>query len=255
MILLVFNPCGFLYCFMNFKDIKGKRHFIYELTEWEIKYPESKLESWRIGLEGDWVLTDDSHVVQILKKATYGKIDIVRCVTGTYDVNGKELMGSVIPENIYSFSKEDNHKRFLNKKKPSSKEFLFAKYIAKGDDTVESYLKAYKTNNRSYANRRANELLRSERVRNMVSEEIKKILDGEGVTPGYIIQTFKQVTDLAERDTDRLRALESLAKIAGLFEVEKKKEELTVFAGFTDEQMKAIGNGSSKRIASSSKES
>ena len=240
---------------MDFKDIKGKRHIIYKLTEWEIKYPESKLESWRIGLEGDWVLTDDKHVVQILKKAKYGKSDIVRCITGTYDVNGKELMGSDIPENIYSFSKKNSHKNFLNKKKPSSKEFLFAKYIAKGEDTVDSYLKAYKTNNKKYAQRRANELLRSERVQNMVSKEIQKILEEEGCTHKHIIRSFKQVADLAERDTDRLRSLESLAKISGLFEVEKKKEELTVWAGFTEEQMKAIGNGSTKKIASNTKES
>ena len=240
---------------MDFKEIKGKKHYVYSLTEWEKKYPLSKLESWKVGLEGDWVLTDDDHVVQILKRDNYDGMEVVRCITGTYNVDRNVLMYSDIPDNIYSFSKENNHKRFLNKKKSSSKEFLFAKYIAKGEGTVESYLKAYKTNNRDYANRRANELLRSERVRNMVSEEIKQILDGEGVTPNYIIQTFKQVTDLAERDTDRLRALESLAKIAGLFETEKKREELTVFAGFTEEQMKAIGNGTTKKLKSSSKES
>ena len=240
---------------MDFKDIKGKRHYVYSLTEWEIKYPESKLVSWKVGLEGDWVLTDDDHVVQILKRANYGDMEVVRCITGTYNVDRDIKMTSEIPDNIYSFSKDDNYERFLKKKNPSTKEFLFAKYIAKGEDTVESYLKAYKTNNRDYANRRANELLRSERVRNMVSEEIKQILDGEGVTPNYIIQTFKQVVDLAERDTDKLRSLESLAKIAGLFETEKKREELTVFAGFTEEQMKAIGNGTTKKLKSSSKES
>ena len=240
---------------MEYKEIKGVKHYIYNLTEWEIKYPESRLESWKVGLEGDWVLTDDDHVVQILKRANYGGMEVVRCIVGTYNVDRNVLMFSEIPDNIYSFSKEDNHKRFIDKKKPSTKEFLFAKYIAKGEDTVESYLKAYKTNNRDYANRRANELLRSERVRNMVSEEIKQILDGEGVTPNYIIQTFKQVVDLAERDTDKLRSLESLAKIAGLFETEKKREELTVFAGFTEEQMKAIGNGTTKKLKSSSKES
>ena len=88
-----------------------------------------------------------------------------------------------------------------------------------------------------------------------LEKEIKQILDGEGVTPNYIIQTFKQITDLAERDTDKLRSLESLAKIAGLFETEKKREELTVFAGFTEEQMKVIGNGTTKKLKSSSKES
>jgi hypothetical protein len=233
---------------MNYKEIKGVKHFIYSLTEWEIKYPKSKLESWRVGQEGDWVLTDDNHVVQILKKAKYGKLDIVRCVTGTYKINGKQLMGSDIPDNIYSFSKENIYDSFKNRKNSTSKEFLFAKYIAKGEGAVESYLKAYKTENKDYAHRRANELLKSERVRNMVTEEIKAILDSEGVTPNYIIQTFKQVSDLADRDTDRLRALESLAKIAGLFETEKKSEQLTVFAGFTDEQMKAISNGKSQEL-------
>ena len=114
---------------MDFKDIKGKRHYVYSLTEWEIKYPESRLESWKVGLEGDWVLTDDNHVVQILKRANYGGMEVVRCIVGTYNVGRDIKMTSEIPDNIYSFSTEGIHDRFLNKKKPSTKEFLFAKYI------------------------------------------------------------------------------------------------------------------------------
>ena len=240
---------------MDYKEIKGIKHYIYSLTEWELKYPNSILESWRVGLEGDWVLTDDNHVVQILKKADYEGMEIVRCITGTYKVKGNQLMGSDIPNNIYSFSKTSIYDSFKNREKPNKNEFLFAQYIARGEDTISSYLKAFKTNNKNYAKRRANELLHSERVRKMVSEEIKEILDGEGVTPGYIIQVFKQVCDLAERDGDRLRALENLAKIAGLFETEKKSEQLTVFAGFTDEQMKAISNGQSKKLTTSKQKS
>ena len=240
---------------MNYKVIKGIKHFIYTIEEWESKYPESKLVSWRIGQEGNWVLTDDNHVVQILKRAKYNNTEIVRCITGTYNVNRDIRMGSDIPENIYSFSKYRVDDNFKNREKATKDEFLFAQYIARGEDTVQSYLKAYKTNNKDYARKRANELLRSERVRKMVSKEIKDILDGEGVTPNYIIQVFKQVCDLADRDTDRLRALENLAKIAGLFEVEKKSEQLTVFAGFTDEQMKAISNGQQKTLLSAKKDS
>ena len=55
---------------MDYREIKGKKHYVYNLTEWEIKYPKSKLESWKVGQEGDWVLTDDNHVVHILKRAT-----------------------------------------------------------------------------------------------------------------------------------------------------------------------------------------
>ena len=97
--------------------------------------------------------------------------------------------------------------------------------------------------------------MRTERIKKVVSKEIRDILDSEGVTPNYIIQVFKQVTDLADKDGDRLRALESLAKISGLFETEKKSEQLTVFAGFTDEQLKAISNGQSKKLAAAKKES
>ena len=240
---------------MEFKEIKGIKHFVYELTEWEIKYPESKLESWRVGKEGDWVLTDDKHVVQILKKAHYGGVDVVRCITGTYKTSSKQPMISDIPDNIYSFSKEDNHKRFLTKKNPTPNEFIFAKYVAESRNAVEAYLKTYKTNNVKYAKRRAHGLLKSERIQNMISEEIKKLMEDEECTPKYLIRTFKQITDLAERDTDRLRALESLAKIAGLFDTEKKSEQLTVFAGFTEEQMKAISNGQSKKLKSTSKKS
>jgi len=240
---------------MNFKEIKGVKHFIYSLTEWEAKYPDSKIESWRVGQEGNWVLTDDNHVVQVLKTARYGDVDIVRCITGTYDINGSKLMTSDIPENIYSFSKQSVYKSFRNRKNINSKEFLFAQYVARGIDVTKSYLKAFDTKKEHYAKKRAYELIKSERIRKMVSKEIKDILDSEGVTPNYIIQVFKQVTDLADRDGDRLRALESLAKISGLFETESKSEQLTVFAGFTDEQLKAISNGQSKKLINASKES
>ena len=240
---------------MNYKEIKGKKHFIYTIEEWESKYPESTLVSWRIGQEGNWVLTDDNHVVQILKRAKYNNTEIVRCITGTFNVNRDIRMGSEIPDNIYSFSKYKVAENFKNREKLTNNEFLFAQYIASGQDTVSSYLKAYKTNNKNYARKRANELLRSERVRKMVSKEIKDILESEGVSNNYMIQVFKQVADLAERDNDKLRAVENLAKIAGLYETEKKSEQLTVFAGFTDEQMKAISNGQQKPILTAKKDS
>ena len=79
----------------------------------------------------------------------------------------------------------------------------------------------------------------------MVKEEIQAILAEEGVTPQYQIRSYKQVADLAEKDTDKLRALDSLSKISGLFATgEKKTEELTVWAGFSPEQLESIQNGS-----------
>ena len=75
----------------------------------------------------------------------------------------------------------------------------------------------------------------------MVIEEIAKVLDEEGISHNYLIKRFKQVADSAEREGDVLRSLESLAKIAGLFDSqETEKQQLTVWQGFSPEQLKAV---------------
>ena len=74
-------------------------------------------------------------------------------------------------------------------------------------------------------------------------EEIKAILEEEEVTPSYIIGRYKDIADLAEKDGDKLRSHDSLAKISGLFDTDKKSEQLTVWAGFTPEQLEKIKDG------------
>ena len=46
---------------------------------------------------------------------------------------------------------------------------------------------------------------------------------------------------MAENDTHKLKALDSLAKMSGLFDVgETKSEQVTVWAGFSPEQLKEV---------------
>ena len=89
----------------------------------------------------------------------------------------------------------------------------------------------------------------------MVKEEIKKILDDEGVTPKWIIEKYKDIADVSERDSDRLRSLEALSKISGLFETDTKKEQLAVFQGFTPEQLENLNGKETKLVAAGEKKS
>ena len=82
----------------------------------------------------------------------------------------------------------------------------------------------------------------------MVKEEIQKILNEEGVTAQWIIALYKDIAELSERDTDKLRSLESLSKITGLFDTEKKQEQLTVFQGFTPKQLEALQGGKETNV-------
>ena len=75
----------------------------------------------------------------------------------------------------------------------------------------------------------------------MISEETRKVLDEEGVSDNYLIRRYKRIADVSENDGYVLRSLDSLSKMSGLFNVdEKKTEQLTVWTGFTPEQLEAI---------------
>ena len=129
----------------------------------------------------------------------------------------------------------------MQKKDANSKEVLFAQYIAQGEKPVDAYLKTYETENRTYAKSQSSRLMQTERIQTMVKEEIRAVLEEEGISHNYLIKRFKQVADSAEREGDVLRSLESLSKIAGLFEQESEtKQQLTVWQGFSPEQMEAL---------------
>ena len=211
---------------MELKKIKGVEHRLYDSHEEFCAFqgaltPKS---DWRESNEGDWVYTDDHHVVQILKvyyitvPNSKEKRKCVRTICGSFvckQKNAKILGEKGVAENIYTFSGNYDTIKKIRSTKLSSKKLLFAKYVAAGIDMV---------------------------------------LKEEGVTPEYLIQKYKDIADVSERDQDKLRSLDALAKMSGLFETEKKREELTVWAGFSPEQLEAIKGGKTEVLAHKEKE-
>ena len=258
----------FLYYFMDVKVIKGEENYLYD-DEVEFKAFNPGVEivgNWRMGSAGDWVYTDDFHVLQILKRSGLkhpgykSPRNVVLTVCGSYIVEQKshQILGDRgVAQNIFSFS--GNYEAIYERakeRKLNNREFLFARYVASGEDTISAYKKAYpKATNEKYIKEKVSTLLNKKGIRTMVKEEVKKILADEGVSPEWIVQKYKDIADLSDRDTDRLRSLEALAKMSGLFDTEKKQEQLTVFQGFTPEQMEALsGKKETKLVAHKEKD-
>ena len=238
---------------MDYKEIKEKFYYLYDsLDEFKAKYPELEPErGWREGIEGEWVFTDDKCACQVLKVYYLKDADgiksnkVVRTVCGSFVASRKntQMLGeNGVAENIYRFSGKNRNNKLPNER-------IFARYVAAGVGVTQAYSMTYpRAESKNYIKTAAQHLLKQENVQNMVTEEIKTILASEGVTPEYIIQRYKDIADLAERDGDKLRSLDSLAKISGLFDTEKKKEQLTVWAGFSPEQLEAIKNGQETKL-------
>ena len=258
----------FLYYAMDIKEIKGIPHKLYDdMEEFKAFNPnEEVVGDWRHGEVHDWVTTDDGHICQVLARsgiASHGyktPRTIVRTVCGSFvaqQKSSKMLGENGVAENIYSFSRNYNsiYDR-QNNRKLKSREFLFARYVAAGDNVLSAYQKAYpRAKNEAYIKHKISTLLNKEEIKTMVKDEIKKILAEEGISPEWIVAKYKDIADLSDRDTDRLRSLEALAKMAGLFDTEKKQEQLTVFQGFTPEQMEALsGKKETKLVAHKEKD-
>ncbi len=253
---------------MEFKKIKGKEHRLYDNMAEFMAFNESLSVSgdWKHGNEGDWVYTDDLHVCQVLRifyvtvPSTGKRQKCIRTVCGSFVVSQKniKMLGEHgVADNIYTFSGNYDSINEIRDKKVSSKKFLFAQYVAAGMDSSQAYSILYpKAKDEQYIKTAASKLLQLKKVQQMVKEEIRELLNAEGVSPEYIIRLYKDIADISERDSDRLRSLDALAKMSGLFDTEKKQEQLTVWAGFSPEQLEAIKNdkGTQKVLAHAEKE-
>ena len=253
---------------MDTKRIKGKEHILYDNIK-EFKAFNPVLEpigDWKLGKEGDWVYTDDIHICQVLGifyvtvPSTGKKQKCIRTVCGSFVVGQKNLkmLGERgVAENIYTFSSTYDTIREVREKKVSSKKLLFAQYVAAGMDLSKAYGRIYpKAKDPQYIKTAVSKLLQQKKVLQMVKEEIRELLNAEGVSPEYIIRLYKDIADISERDSDKLRSLDALAKMSGLFDTEKKQEQLTVWAGFSPEQLEAIKSdkGNIKVLAHAEKE-
>ena len=143
----------------------------------------------------------------------------------------------------------------VEKKKTTQREFLFAQYVAKGEDVVDAFVKAFPTNNKSYAQGQAKILMKAKRIQNMIREEIDKVLSDADITPLYLLEQMRDIVDKGDsNERDKIQALKTLMQISGMMDTEKKTESVAVFQGFTKEQLDAIGGGNVKELASGERE-
>ena len=236
------------------RTIKGVKHYAYESEEeFRKAHPDTPLiTDWKQAEEGDWCVSDDGKIVQILKKGCFvdkkkRDNDYIRTVIGMFNHRGSSPFVGTIKDEIYRFTKKTGYQvktgGYLTDAKKS-----FAKYVAHGMDPVKAYQKAFpKTISLDHAERRSTLLLKNKTVRQAGDKEIENLMSEVGITKRYLLETTKDVIDKIDvRDNDKLRAIETLMKISGLLSTEKKVDSVALiqeFSGFTREKLQAFEQG------------
>ena len=91
----------------------------------------------------------------------------------------------------------------------------------------------------------------------MIDKEVQRILEETEITPKYLLLKTKEIVDnLEARDSDKISSLKMLMEISGLLgKKEQKTESITLFKGFSKEQLDLLEGGKNvKKIASQTRE-
>ena len=251
---------------MKTRTINGVTKYLFEnVDEFKEYHPNITICSdWRHASVDDWIISDDGQVCQvlyvgILKKPNRKKeTTFIRTIIGSFVCSPNVTMSGEMRTNMHTFAKDGKSPTVRKKErtKATEKEFLFAKYVAKGDDVVESYMKAFPSKKESYASSQAKLLLKTDRVKNLIREEIDKVLNEAEITPLYLLEEMRSIIDKPDsNDRDKLTAVTTLMKISGMMDTEKKSESITLFQGFTKEQLNAIQGTQVKKLQEVKKDS
>ena len=228
--------------------LKKTDHAVYESIE---EFPEelTYLKDWRDGDTSDWVLADDGCIIQILRVGYFARptkkvkaLKYVGTCTGTFICGESYRMDCDKRENIYNISGKSPYTQTIEREKITQREQLFAQFVAQGMERAEAYLRAFNTKNRQHAHVQAGLLLKQERVRTVMKEELKPVLAKLGINDTMVLQGIKDVAVSGDKDSDKLKALFELADI---LELKETKREITaiggaVFKGFLPEDTAVI---------------
>ena len=236
------------------RTIKGAQYVLYKNEEEFYKHnPEKKLhKNWRTAQTGDWVKSDDGKVTVVIKRGYIDKHnkngnEYIRTLLGMVNCERSKFFGGKPIKDIWRFGKVSWYEKTLNGGL-SIKKRMFAKYVAAGIEPIIAYKKAYpQSSSDDYVKQRTKLLIRNEKVKQLIDKEIEMLLSDTGITKSYLLEQTKEIVEKQEaKDSDKLRAIETLMKISGLLNTEKKSESVALiqeFTGFSKEKLNAFKTG------------
>jgi len=236
---------------MRHYKVNGVEHRVYDPDDHIIDKIEI-VEDWHNGQTGDWVIADDGCAIQILRRGKMlkpkGKIRVKEYVgtcTGTFVVSKTSKMDTSRRNNIYSFGGSKSSEDILLDRKSLTKgEVLFVIYLVQHKmDPKEAYLKAFPTKNLGYASQRASQLIKTERVKTAMKEELRPVLKELGIDDKTILAGVNAIALTSEKDETRLKALFKLCDILDLEDKTRTNvQQITgvQFQGFTNTDLDAL---------------
>lgn len=237
-------------------QVKCRNNFftVYEPEEAD-KEGIAYTKEWRSAKKGDWILTDDGSVLQILnvrketKKNSKKPIVYVRIGYGEVATYKSNIYAKQYPD--YQWDRRYKYD-LLRDVKPTVKQTAFVNNLAQfgelGNDgmwtpesIVSCYQNIYKDNNPTNAWRRGIAILRKKQVKEQMSDLMKDKLDDKGLDDDYLAERYKEFIEGEDIPANvRFNALKSVTELKGHFDKRIEELESKSIIQITDGDKKAI---------------
>lgn len=189
--------------------------------------------NWRDAeREGQWVLTDDGMVVEVLKIGLLrgSNQKWLRTATGSFVAHSSIILDTSPRPSRYTFNGKEPRSQ---PQKITRRMRLWIQTVAHGKEPVDSYLQIFGTSNRLHASQRVMKLLDRPEVMKAMKEELKPILKSLNIDPEYILRHYKQfIEDEDLTDNVRFKCLSELAEIVEVKETDPRGAVRGQFIGF-----------------------
>ena len=205
------------------------------------------IKDWKDAQVGEWVVSDDDCIIQVLRRGTMyrskGKvrtIDYIGTCTGTFLVDNKTFFDTDRRKNIYSISGDKTSEEVITDRvNLTPREEVFVQNLASGMDMTTAYIRAYKTDSPKYAEVRAGLLVRTERIKRAMKQELKPILAKLDIDEELVLEGIRDIALGAEKDSDKLKALLELGEVLNIKDSGTKVQEISgvSFSGFGDNSL------------------
>ena len=233
---------------MRLYRVNKVEHTVFEEVK-EVPKDIHYLSDWREGQVGDWVLSDDDCIIQILRKGSMkGRVRTnyyIGTCTGTFLISKKTKMDTSKRINIYSFGGNSfGDERVEERKELNSREELFVHYwLTERLHPQEAYIKAFPTNNPSYAKLKAAKLISTKRMPTKMNERLKPVLEALEISDRLVLENIKALATEGSKEETRLKALFKLSDILDLEDKTRTSVQQisgAVFQGFSKDQLKSV---------------
>jgi len=232
---------------MRVYKVNGIEHKVYDPDD---PIPDRLIvqSNWREGRAGEWVKTDDNCVIQVLRRGKMSKPkgrnkirEYIGTCTGTFPIGDSVKMDTSRRVNIYSFGGSKKAEDILLDRTILSKhEEMFVLYLASGMAAEDAYIRAFPTKNRNYAKLKSGHLVKTERIKTAMKEELKPICEELGISETSVLSGIKDLSETSQKEETKLKALFKLSDILDLEDKSQTKvTQVTgaLFQGFSEKML------------------